>query len=182
MTDTKYIELFWKDAKTFALKYLEIWEEINIDNVYNYRHRCNMDECWYKNDSNRLNNLELYKFNGFIICDVCWSNGCAEVLFSDKALKNKDIIEINLDKLKLDEEIIKQINQLEVGDSCENCGTTFYKEEFETEYWKACSVCKCGLYNEYSEIDNKHIEEFSGYYEILLCDCCIMHEGGMGQQ
>lgn len=166
--------LFWKDARKFALKHLVMWKEIEIENVYDFRNKCNVEECWYKRHLDRLSGLELYEFNEHIICNVCWENNLAsEILPFDK--EKKDIYELEIDVEMLEQNLRQQIEKLEVRDNCEKCGEFFYLMDKFHEYFEACSTCLYKLHSEYGEIDKRHKKCNS--FSIFLCDNCIFHEG-----
>jgi hypothetical protein len=176
--DPSTVLWFWKDIYKHASKHRELWHECEIDDVYKCRNMCNVEECWYKRNLDRLDGLEIFSFaNEYFICDVCWDNGCADEVFSRDRQDDDKVFEFELDMDNLNEELKKTVESLEVRDCCELCNTFFYYATRGAEYWESCSRCLHELFDENNDIDEIH-NQCGDYYSILLCDSCIMHGGG----
>lgn len=177
---TPTIMLFWKDLRRLLPKYKELWDEVDTEDVYKCRNLCDIEDCWYKRNLDRLDGLEIYQFCDSRICDVCWENDCTSEVLPGKDEESDDDVcefELNINDIRNDK-LKKKLLSLEVKENCDECDTYYYYEERDRTYWEACSECKCELYDENQEIDEEHIK--CGKYEIiLLCDRCIMHGGGL---
>lgn len=176
MPESKQIlRFFWKDLKPFLTKYKELWDEVDIDDIYRCRDACNIEECWYKRNLDRLDGLTLYNFDDWTICDVCWDNGMANELLSKEDSRTYDI---EIDTSTINKILFDKLKLLEIGDNCEKCGRDFYKQDFGYEYWEACSVCE-GLFVDEYEDTVKHTSCSTNDSKVFLCDNCINHEGGL---
>ena len=77
----------WPFYRDLIKKDLSIWRKLDINDVYDARDQCRVEDCWYKRNLDRLDNIEIYSLFGecadIKICDVCWSNHCQSEVLPD---------------------------------------------------------------------------------------------------
>lgn len=95
--EDRFIDVSWKTFYNVVVENFHAWKEIEVNDPYESRNDCSVQECWYKGNLDRLNGLELYVLEDFpenIVCDVCMNNNFQCEVFS--SYSDDDTVDINL--------------------------------------------------------------------------------------
>jgi hypothetical protein len=114
ISNKKILLFFWYDLRSLLISHKELWHKVDIDNAdkYDWRNGCDNEACWYKLNSDRLDKIQMFTFDDWSICDVCWDNKAF-----DNVLDTEHIYEIEQDLYILDKNLRTKILSFSIKDT-----------------------------------------------------------------